>query len=116
MVLISELTEIKMNHKNEKLYREYIKLMHAKRFFLCFTPLVMCVLFMLPLPFYVEITGMSLSIYISSFVFLSKNTCPWCKEPFFIYTSKGMDSNGVSFLFRKKCINCGRPFDDDIAS
>ncbi len=36
MVLITNPTEIKMKHENEKSYREYIKLMNAKRFFLFF--------------------------------------------------------------------------------
>lgn len=47
--------------------------------------------------------------YISMFYFLAHQNCPWCKNLFFFKDTFGGD--GISFLFRKKCIHCGKPHD-----
>lgn len=51
-------------------------------------------------------------MYIEIFLFLSKNICPYCKESFFIFGKNGMEINGISFIFQKRCINCGNPNPD----
>lgn len=51
-------------------------------------------------------------MYIEILLFLSKNICPYCKEPFFIFGKNGMEINGISFIFQKRCINCGKPNPD----
>ncbi len=50
-------------------------------------------------------------VYISMMTFLAKNNCPWCNQPFFFFTEKGFENDGISFIFQTQCINCGQPHD-----
>ncbi|MFW1838174.1 hypothetical protein ACG9XS_06250 [Acinetobacter gyllenbergii] len=50
--------------------------------------------------------------YFSIFYFLSKDICPWCGHSFFI-GKNGFFSNGLDFVFRRKCASCGEPKEED---
>lgn len=100
------------------MYQEYKQLLKIRKYFVIFTlfgiPLFLFFLFQLLTYFNVNISVITLVLIIvallvllfSSLFFLSKDTCPWCKESFFT-ESFGMD--GISLLFRKNCKTCGMP-------
>ncbi len=102
-----------MNDTEKQKYSEYRKLMKYKKYFLGFPVLFFISCFFLSSFFDISIViiGVILVIYsyFSSFIFLAKNVCPWCKMPFFLFGSKGLDGNGISFIFQKKCLHCKRP-------
>lgn len=100
------------------MYQEYKKLLKIRKYFVVFTlfgiPFFLFCIFQLLTYFNVNISVITLILIIvalllmlfSNLFFLSKDTCPWCKESFFT-ESFGMD--GISLLFRKNCKTCGMP-------
>ncbi len=107
-----------MNTPETEKYNAYKKLMRRKRFIVLFIAMfgmiIAFLLNVLQLPVFVIIIAMAIYVYISMFIFLAKNVCPWCKLPFFLFGPRGLSGDGIHFLFQKKCINCGRPFDEDL--
>lgn len=91
--------------------KKYRQLMFYKHFFIFGNLLVFFISFLMFELF--AIIPAAIFAYISMMVFLAKNTCPWCNQPFFIYTEKGAQMDGLSILFQKQCINCDNPHDDD---
>ncbi|PNK61346.1 hypothetical protein A6J60_011030 [Psychrobacter sp. FDAARGOS_221] len=67
------------------------------------------ILEILNLPIVILIIILAIQLYISMFIFLSKNICPWCGLPFFAFGKYGLSWNGIKFIFQKKCINCQQP-------
>lgn len=94
--------------------KKYRQLMFYKHFFIFGNLLVFFISFLMCELF--AIIPAAIFAYISMMVFLAKNTCPWCNQPFFIYTEKGAQMDGLSILFQKKCINCDNPHDGNTST
>lgn len=98
---------MKMKITNDK----YRNLMFWKNFFIFFNPIFFLGSFLI-FGFFAVIP-ICICVYISMMVFLAKNICPWCNNSFFIYTERGAEMDGLSFLTQTKCINCGKPDNTD---
>lgn len=67
------------------------------------------------------VIGVPISVA-SHIMLLAKNTCPWCNQPFFFHKVEengnncleDINTDKVPFFLQKKCINCRRPFDEDL--
>ncbi|PIE47460.1 MAG: hypothetical protein CSA42_03405 [Gammaproteobacteria bacterium] len=103
-----------MNTPEIEKYNAYKKLMRRKRLLLLSSVIFMLIftfiLNVLRLPGFILMGSLAIYLYISMFIFLAKNVCPWCKLPFFLFGPRGLSGDGIHFFFQKKCINCGRPF------
>ncbi len=93
-------------------YNQYKKLMKVKRVFI--SSLSIFMLFMgflmetLAMPTFAFITALAIYLYISSFIFLAKNICPWCNQSFFLFGKSGIPDTFI-FPFQSKCLNCNQP-------
>lgn len=81
-------------------YERYRNLIFWKNFFIFSNPLFSFISFLI-LGFF-SIIPIFIFTYISMMVFLAKNTCPWGNNPFFIYTEKGAEIDGLHFVTQKK--------------
>jgi len=100
------------------MYQEYKRLLKIRKYFVIFTlfgnPFFLFCIFQLLTYFNVNISVTTLVLIIvalllmlfSSFFFLSKDICPWCKESFF---TEGFGTDGISLVFRRNCKHCGMP-------
>ena len=91
-------------------WNAYHRLMKHKKFFICLPFLTMFLgMTILNLPIYILIIIFAIQGYLSTFIFLTKNICPWCGLPFFAFGKYGLSWNGIKIIFQKKCINCRKP-------
>lgn len=102
----------------EEKYLAYKKLMRRKRLFIAI-PFVLLMgsgfaTELFHLPFFWVFIIMPIYLYISQFVFLALNNCPWCGLPFFIFGKNGLTGNGIQFIFQNKCLHCNRPHQTDL--
>lgn len=93
--------------------KAYHQLMKYKKIFICLPFLTMflgmTILEILNLPIYILYIIFAIQGYLSLFIFLSKNICPWCGLPFFTFGKHFFYGNGIKFIFQKKCINRQKP-------
>lgn len=96
-----------MCDNNEKI-KQYQNLLFWRNLFVFGSPIVMIVGSLL-----LDLYGFLVFwpyAYITGFIFLSKNTCPYCDDPFFLYRKESLGSTLDLFpLFRNHCVNCGEP-------
>lgn len=102
----------------EEKFLAYKKLMRRKRLLLAI-PLVLLILCgmaheLFGLPIFVFFIIMPIYLYISQYIFLALNNCPWCGLPFFMFGKFGLTGNGIQFVFQKKCLHCNKPTLKDI--
>lgn len=91
-------------------WNAYHQIMKYKKIFICLPFLTMFLgMTILNLPIYILIIIFAIQGYLSTFIFLTKNICPWCGLSFFIFGKNGLNGNGFKFIFQKKCINCQKP-------
>lgn len=95
---------------NNRQLEQYRHLLFWRNLFVFGSLIVMIIGFLL-LAFYVLLILLPY-VYIIGFVFLSKNHCPHCNYPFFLYKKDSLGSTLDLFhLFKNHCVNCGKPKD-----
>ncbi len=97
-------------------YIKYKKLMRIKRLFISFLVIFLVLMGILmekfKIPDFLFITALAIYLYISTFIFLAKNICPWCNQSFFLF-GKSSIPNTPLFPFQTKCLNCNKPNSDE---